>query len=287
MNVIEFKDVKKQRGQFRLDIPNLSIKQGFITGFIGQNGAGKTTTIKLIMDLLKADQGSIKVFGKDIKEHSPLLRNQIGYVGDPTGYTAESTFKDIKAMYSPFYSTWDEQLFHKYVKRFDLDINKKVKDFSQGQNKQLALTMALARRPKLIILDEPTANLDPIVRSYILSVLMEHMQDEEVSVFYSTHITSDLDKASDYIAYIQDGKILFNEERDILNEKYYKVKGPNRILDDSIKQELIGCTQSSFGFEALTDDKEKIYGIFGNEAIYEKANIEELMLFLEEGKRNG
>ncbi|MEG1134288.1 MAG: ABC transporter ATP-binding protein [Cellulosilyticaceae bacterium] len=287
MNVVEFKNVKKARGEFKLDIPELAIKQGYITGFIGQNGAGKTTTIKLIMDLLKVDAGSIEIFGKDIKKHTAKLKDQIGFVGDPTGYTAESTIKDIKAMFSPFYSTWDEALFHKYIKRFDLDTNKKVKELSQGQNKQLALTMALARRPKLIILDEPTANLDPIVRNYILSVLMEHMQDEEVSVFYSTHITSDLDKASDYIVYIQDGKILFNEERELLSQKYYKVKGPNRILENNMKGQLIGCTQSSFGFEALTDNKQKAYGLFGSEAIYEKASIEEIMIFLEEGKRNG
>lgn len=285
MNVIEFNQVKKQMGHFTLDIPKLEIKQGFITGFIGQNGAGKTTTMKLMMSLLRPDQGTIKIFGKEISDEHYLLRDAMGYVGDPTGYIEDSKIKDIQAMYSPFYTNWDDSLFKKYMKRFDLDTNKKVKELSQGQNKQLALSMVLARRPKLILLDEPTANLDPIVRNYILEILMEHMQDEEVSVFYSTHITTDLDKASDYITYIQKGKILFNEEKNVLSEQYYMVKGPKKLLTDQVRHLLIGCTQNSFGFEALTSQKEKLYGMLGSEAIYEKAVIEDIMLALE--RENG
>lgn len=283
MNIIEFNQVKKQMGNFVLDIPKLEIKQGYITGFIGQNGAGKTTTIKLIMDLLNVDAGDIKVCGKSMKKNPHELKNIIGYVGEPSGYIEECSVKDIKKMMSPFYSNWDEALYQKYVKRFDLDINKKVKHLSQGQNKQLALTMALAKRPKLIVLDEPTANLDPIVRNYILSVLMEHMQDEEVSVFYSTHITTDLEKASDYIVYIQNGKILFNESRELLQEDYYMVKGPKKLLTHENRISLIGCDENKFNFEGLTSHYEEAHKLFGNEAIYERASIEDIMICVERG----
>lgn len=284
MNIIEFNQVKKQMGNFVLDIPKLEIKQGYITGFIGQNGAGKTTTIKLIMDLLNKDSGEIKVCGKSMTKNPHELKNIIGYVGEPSGYVEECSIKDIKNMMSPFYTNWDEALYSKYIKRFDLDINKKVKELSQGQNKQLALVMALARRPKLIVLDEPTANLDPIVRSYILSVLMEHMQDEEVSVFYSTHITTDLEKASDYIVYIQNGKIVFNESKEFIQENYYNVKGPKKILSEDKRSKLIGCEESKFNFEGLTNNYEEAHKLFGNEAIYERASIEEIMICMERGK---
>lgn len=286
MNAISFKNVKKQLGNFTLDIPNLEIKQGYITGFVGQNGAGKTTTIKLIMGLLHQKEGQIKVFGKEISPSSPEFRSAIGYVGDPTGYPEESRLRDLRKMFSPFYNTWDDTLYFKYMKHFNLDESKRIKELSQGQVKQFALTMALAHRPKLIILDEPTANLDPVVRSYILAVLMDHMQEEDVSVFYSTHITSDLEKASDYIVYIQDGKILFNEEKDVLQEKYYIVKGPRQLITPDTKKTLIGCSQNKYGFEALTSNYDETFALFGKEAVYEKASIEDIMLYLERGKRH-
>lgn len=287
MNAITLNNVLKERGNFTLHIPNLEIKQGYITGFIGENGAGKTTTIKLIMGLLHAQQGSIEVLDQPITQNNFKVRDLIGYVGDPTGYPSETKLKHVKAMFSPFYSNWDESLYQKYIKHFQLDENKAIKDLSQGQNKQFALSMALAHRPKLIILDEPTANLDPVVRNYILSVLMEHMQDEEVSVFYSTHITSDLEKASDYIVYIQDGKILFNTEKETLIESHRIVKGPRKLLTPELEKHLIGCSQNSFGFEALTADPKEAFELFGNEAIYEKASIEDIMIYLERGKHNG
>lgn len=287
MNAITFNNVKKQLGNFTLDIPKLEIKQGYITGFVGQNGAGKTTTIKLLMGLLNTTQGQIEILGKPVDPSHYKLRDLIGYVGDPTGYTEETKLGHIKQMFSPFYSTWDEALYTKYIKHFNLDESKKVKELSQGQNKQFALTMALAHRPKLIVLDEPTANLDPVVRNYILSILMEHMQDEEVSVFYSTHITSDLEKASDYIAYIQDGKILFNQDKESLSERYQVVKGSRKILTPEFENSLIGCSKNSFGFEALTDNPRQTFELFGTEALYEKASIEDIMLYLERSKHNG
>ena len=198
MNVIEMDNVKKTLGNFTLDIPHLAIKEGYITGFIGQNGSGKTTTLKLIMNLLKLDGGQIKVFGKDVATESKQIHEQIGFVGEPTGYMTEATIEQNKQMIAPFYKTWDDALFNKYVKAFQLDTSKKIKELSQGQNKQAALIMALSHRPKLILLDEATANLDPVIRAQILDILMKHMLREVISVFYKTHITSDFHKYSIY-----------------------------------------------------------------------------------------
>lgn len=285
MNVIEMDNVKKTLGNFTLDIPHLAIKEGYITGFIGQNGSGKTTTLKLIMNLLKLDGGQIKVFGKDVATESKQIHEQIGFVGEPTGYMTEATLEQTKQMIAPFYKTWDDALFNKYVKAFQLDTSKKIKELSQGQNKQAALIMALSHRPKLILLDEATANLDPVIRAQILDILMEHMQSEEVSVFYSTHITSDLDKASDYVVMMNNGKVVLYEDKETLDSKYLIIKGPKKALNDTLEKELIGIQKNAFGFEGLARLSENMAKTLGNELICEKANIEDIMIFTQRGSR--
>lgn len=280
MYAIEIKNIKKKLGDFQLEIPSLTIKQGYITGFVGENGAGKTTTIRLIMDMLIADCGEIQVLGRDIREKSHLIKEHIGYVGDPVGYPEESKLTDIKRMIAPFYKTWDEALFNKYLKRFNININKRYADLSTGQQKQFALIMALAHKPKLILLDEPTANLDPVAREEILDILMQHMQNEEVTVFYSTHITSDLEKSADYIIYIKEGKIVINAEKEQLMADYCIVKGPKSVFGREAQKYLLGYRQTSFGFEALVANKKLATEIFGNEVKYVVPSIEQIMLFL-------
>lgn len=285
MNAITFEGVEKKQGDFTLSIPNLTIEEGYITGFIGKNGAGKTTTMKAVMNLLNIDHGAIKVLGKDWRTDRTKLNQEIGYVGDKNGYMPEVTIEITKSMIAPFYKNWDEALFKKYIKLFGLNIGQKIGELSQGQSKQVDLIMALSHRPKLILLDEPTANLDPIVRNEILDILMEHMQNEQVSVFYSTHITTDLEKACDYIIMIQQGKILFVEDKESIDEKYYVVKGPNKLLTEEIAKKLKGFRRNEFGFEGLTTDKKEIYYFLGQEALYDKANLEAIMVFLEREKR--
>ena len=280
MHAIELRNIKKQLGDFKLEIPKLDIKSGYITGFVGENGAGKTTTMRLIMDMLLADQGTIQVLGMDTRKRGEYIKEIIGYVGDPTGYPEECRLKAIKRMTAPFYKSWDEKLMEKYLKTFGLDSNKKHGELSTGQQKQFALIMALAHKPKLIILDEPTANLDPVVREEILDILMEHMQNEEVTVFYSTHITSDLEKAADYIVFIQGGHIAIHEEKEQLMKNYCIVKGPKNIFDKETKSYLLGFKQSSFGGEGLVANRKLAQDIFGNEVKYAAPTIEEVMLFL-------
>lgn len=280
MDAVAFRNIKKRLGDFELNIPELIIRKGYITGFIGENGAGKTTTIKLIMGMLIADEGEIEVEGLSIKEHAKEIKEQIGYVGEPTGYPEENKLKDIKRMIAPFYKEWDESLFKKYSQDFGLKLNQKYGELSTGQKKQFALVMALAHRPKLIILDEPTSGLDPVIRGHILDLLMEHMQSEDVTVFYSTHITSDLERAGDYIVYINDGKVEMNREKDELLENYCIAKGPKHLFDKEVQKEAVGIKRTHLGCQALFLSKDIAYELLGEEVKYERATIEQIMLFL-------
>lgn len=284
MEAVVFKGIKKHFDGFELNIPELSIKKGYITGFIGENGSGKTTTIKLMLDMLIPDAGEVIIDGMSMSENAKVIKENIGYVGEPTGYPQEAKLKNIKRMIKPFYKNWDETLFNNYMQRFRLKEDKKYDDLSTGQKKQFALIMALAHKPELIILDEPTAGLDPVVRSEIIDVLMEHMQKEETTIFYSTHITSDLEKAGDYLVYIQDGHIEMEVEKDELLNQYCIVKGPKHLFPKEIQKELLGYKEGSLGSEALVKSRELAKGLFGEEVKYIKPTIEEVMVLLSSKK---
>lgn len=280
MEAVVFKDIKKKMGDFELDIPRLALRKGYITGFIGENGAGKTTTMRLMMDMLIPDSGEIEIEGISVRNKGKEVKQDIGFVGEPTGFPEESQLKDIKRMVAPFYRSWDEELFKAYSKKFRLQLTKKYKELSTGQKKQFDLVMALSHRPKLIILDEPTAGLDPVVRNEILDILMEHMQSEEVTIFYSTHITTDLERAGDYIVYIKEGKIKLNMELNILLEEYCIVKGPKELFPKEIQEELLGCRVSHLGAEGLVRSRKHAEMLFGREVSYEKPSLEAIMVLL-------
>ena len=284
MKAIEFKGVKKRRGNFQLSIDDLLIESGYITGFIGPNGSGKTTTIKLIMNMLKMDSGIIKVFNNDIRDYF-AYKSEIGYVGDEAGFLDTVKVKNIKKYMSNFYEKWDEDLYKKYISKFRIDENKLYKDFSKGQKKQFELIIALSHHPKLIIMDEPTANLDPRVRSELLEMLQKHIEREEATVFYSTHITSDLEKTADYIVMIYEGKIILTGIKDELLEEHAIIRG-TELLDMESEKILRGIKINRYGFEGMTSDKNKAFEIFGKEVVYDKATLEDILLFYTRGDEN-
>lgn len=279
MNVVEINGLKKKFEDFKLDIPALKIHKGFITGFIGENGAGKTTTIKLIMNMLFPDEGNINIFDKELKTNNKYIKENIGYVGEACGFIKELKLKNIKKSICPFYKNWDDNLYNKYIKDFSLNENKKYSELSHGKKKQFDLTMALSHHPKFIILDEPTANLDPIVRNKFLDILLEQMQDEEISVFYSSHITTDLEKAADYIIFIHNGKIILNKEKDKLLESHCIIKGKIEFLTNETKTCFINVNEKNSTFEGLCNNKSIAYDFFGNEVIYDKVSLEDIMTF--------
>ena len=283
MNAIEIRNLSKNLDNFTLNIDTLDIKKGFITGFIGPNGSGKTTTIKLIMNMLKKDSGSIKIFDKEYRDDDLSIKEQIGYVGDISGYMKEVKLKDIKKNISLLYKNWDEKLYKFYLNKFNINEKKVYKELSKGQQKKFELIMTLCHHPKLIIMDEPTANLDPIVRNEFMEVLQEHMEKDGLTVFYSTHITSDLDKVGDYLVFIYKGKIILNGDKESILENHKIIRGNKELLDDDTKKYFISYKENSFGFDGLTSDYKIAYEIFGEEVVYDKANLEDIIMYYTRG----
>jgi len=285
MDVIKIKNLKKSYDDFTVNIEELNIPSRYITGFIGPNGAGKTTTIKCILGMNKIDDGEVHVLGSDIIK-KPHIKENIAYIGGTSGFLEESKLKYIKKSVAPFYSNWDDELYYKYIDKFKLNENKQYQDLSKGQQKQFELSIAFAHHPKLLIMDEPTANLDPIVRNEFIEILQDLMEKEEVSIFYSTHITSDLDKCADYIVLINEGKILLEGEKDELLEEHVIIKGKKELFDEEIKNEFIGIKNNSFGFEGMIYGRNKAFELFGKEAVYEKCTLEEILLYYKRQEEN-
>lgn len=278
MEAIELRNLKKNYKTFSLNIDKLDIKTGFITGFIGPNGSGKTTTINSVMGMIKPDNGEIKIFGKDLS-NTQNIKSNIGYVGDISGFLEENKLKYIKNSVSRFYSNWDETIYRKYMNEFKLDENKSFKDLSKGMQKQFQLVMAFAHHPKLLIMDEPTANLDPIVRNEILEIISNHMVNEEVTVFYSSHITADIEKYADYVVFIYDGRIFLQGEKDEILENHVLVKFKKNLYDEDIKKEFISLKKNEYGYEGLMNNRNKAHEIFGNEAVYEKCSLDDILIY--------
>lgn len=278
MNYIEISNLQKNYKNFSLTIDELNIKTGFITGFIGPNGSGKTTTIKSLFGMIKPDFGKIKIFNTDITKDTKT-KEDIAYVGDESGFLEESKLSSIHKIISKFYPNWDEELYKKYIKKFKINEFKNYKDLSKGQKKQFELIMALSHHPKLLIMDEPTSSLDPIIRNEFLELIQEHMEIDNMTVFYSTHITTDLDKCADYIVMIYNGKILLKGEKDNILNNHVIVKSKKDLIDNSIKKHFISLKENAFGFEGLVSNRKKAYELFGEEAIYEKCSLEDILLY--------
>ncbi|MCR1848300.1 ABC transporter ATP-binding protein [Paeniclostridium sordellii] len=279
MNAIEIRDLSKRLNEFELNIDKLDIKKGYITGFVGPNGSGKTTTIKLIMNMLFKDSGSIKIFEKENDIESLDIKAIIGYVVETPGYMQDSKLKAIKKGISCFYKNWNENIYKRYIKQFKLDENKKYKELSKGQQKKFELVMELSHNPKLIIMDEPTANLDPLVRNEFLDILQEHIEKEDATVFYSTHITSDLDKVADYLVFIFEGKVILYGDKESILENHKIIRGNKELLDIETKKEIISYNENSFGFEGLAKNIKSAYEVFGEEVIYDNANLEDILMY--------
>ncbi len=279
MNVIEINNLKKSMGNFKLNIEKLEIKEGFVTGIIGTNGAGKTTLMKLIMNILNQEEGSIKIFGEDFNKDKKHIKELIGYLGHDTLYPEDFTLEDIKSTIGIFYKNWDEKLFNYYTEEFDLNLNDKYKDLSKGLKVKFDLLMILSYHPKLIILDEPTANLDPIFRSEFLQVLQLQMEKDLSTVLYCTHITSDLDKIGDYFVVMDKGEIIFNEDSENIRNNYTIVKGAKELLNEETKKVFQQIVENKFGFRGISNNKKDAQDIFGKEVLYEIPKIEDILIF--------
>lgn len=282
-NVIELQHVQKSFDGFQLKDFSMTVKKGFVTGFIGGNGVGKSTTIKLIMNLLQPDSGTISIFGLNYKDHEKEIKQRIGFVFDENVFYENITLAEMKKIIKPSYINWDDNLFNHYVKTFELPLNKKIKTFSKGMMMKASLTMALSHHAELIIMDEPTSGLDPIFRRELLDILRDLMQDGEKTIFFSTHITTDLDRIADFIMFIHKGEYVFTKEFNQIEEEYAIVKGGMELLDGDTEKEFIAIRKSTHGFVALTSDKMRTERIFGKTVLIEKATLEDIMFYTKKG----
>lgn len=278
-NILEVKNLTKKYKDFTLDNVSFKLEKGFIMGFIGPNGAGKSTTIKLLMNLVKKNSGEIKIFGLDNIKNEKEVKQRIGFVYDENHFYEELNLIEMKNIIAPFYKHWENKVFAKYMTDFNLPVKKKIKDLSKGMKMKYSLAIALSHDAELIIMDEPTSGLDPVFRSEMLDILCSIIQDENKSIFFSTHITTDLEKVADYITFLNKGNIVFSDTKDNILENYSIVKGDKALLDSDTKKEFVGIRENSFGFEALTNNGKRIKKLFNNNALIEKATLEDIMVY--------
>ncbi|MDE6456145.1 MAG: ABC transporter ATP-binding protein [Dysosmobacter sp.] len=278
-NTILVRDLCRRFPDFTLDHVSFRVPKGRIVGFIGENGAGKSTTINLILNELKKDGGTVEVLGRDHAD--PAVKNDVGVVFDACNFPEVFTPRDVEKVLSGVYPAWDGGAYREYLRRFALPERKRIKAFSKGMKMKLAISAALAHRPRLLILDEATAGLDPVVRDEILGLLLDFIQDEEHSVFFSSHITSDIQKIADYVVLIHQGKVVFEEEKDVLLDQYGIFRcgrGTEVEAGDYIARRKTGVSA-----EYLVRDRAAA-GRKYPKAVADAASLEDIMLFYIKGE---
>ncbi len=274
MNTISLRNVNKSYVDFQLDNISFDLPKGYIMGFVGENGAGKTTTINAMINIVKRDSGDVSILGKNVDEHEQYIKKHIGYVSGEAFYPKKK-IKDVTRVYKRFYDNWDDEVYQSYLAKFKLNPNKKIEELSKGMSMKYLLTLALSHHAKLLILDEPTTGLDPVARDQLLEVFQTLVEEEEISIFYSTHITSDLEKCADYIVFIKEGKIIENCSKDDLIDNYRLVNGSKEKLV-TIKDQLVSYKTTSFGFNGLIETKK----VVKEEGIrYAKPSIDDIIIY--------
>lgn len=283
-NILEIKNLNKRYPLFELEDVSFTVPSGSIVGFIGENGAGKTTTIKLILNEIRRDSGSIRVFGMDNIRDERKIKEQIGVVFDESYFYNDFKAGDIGSILKKIFRTWDDSLFDRYLRQFELPKEKTIKEYSKGMKMKLSIASALAHRPRLLILDEATSGLDPIIRSDILDLLLDFMQDESHGILFSSHITSDLEKIADYVTFIHKGKIVFDRSKDDLIYRCGILKCGAADFTRIDKKDLVRWRKNELGYEALVMDKEAARRSYPS-AVIDNATIDEIMLLFVKGEK--
>ena len=283
MNAIQLSHINKSFGDFAIRDLCLEVPSGTICGLVGENGAGKSTTIRLLMGALRPDSGSARVLGTDVS--SPEFRavkEDIGVVLDDACFPESLNAVQVGKIMAGTYRRWDQGLYDGYLKRFDLPLKKQFKDFSRGMRMKLAIAVALSHQPKLLVLDEATAGLDPIVRDEVLDLFNEFTREEDHSILISSHILSDLEKLCDYIAFLHKGDLLFCEEKDRLLEEYGIFEDSRENLDCLMPEAVVAREETRYGGVRALVKRDLAPAGFR----MEKPSVEDIILFLVKGAKN-
>ena len=281
-NALEVVNLRKSYADFALDNVSFTLPAGYIMGFVGQNGAGKTTTIRCVLNMATRESGEITIFGQDNIKEELAVKQKLSAVFDEIFFVDTWRVREVERAIRGFYSEWDAGQYADYLKKFALSPDKRVKELSRGMKMKLMLAVAMCHGAKLLILDEPTSGLDPVARDELLDILQAYVADGEKSVFFSTHITSDLERIADFITLIDHGKIFYTGTKDGLLEHFFILKGDKGALTDDLRRKIIGLSITASGFNGMVradDVKELPPGI-----VTETPAIDEILVHIAKGE---
>lgn len=277
-NAIEIRDLTVKYDGFTLDHINFDVAKGSIMGFIGQNGAGKTTTIKSMLNIIKRDEGSIKMLGLDNIKDEYAIKEQLSAVFDELPFDDQLNAKDLNFILRDVYREWDGNLFKGYLDRFGLPMKKKFGDFSKGMKMKLQIAAALSHNAKLLVMDEATTGLDPVVRNECLDIFLEYLQDESHSILMSSHITSDLEKVADSVTFINKGKILLTGYKDDVLDTHGVIKCKKADYKEIEPADIVSARITDYGAEIMVSDKALCRNKYSGLAL-DNTTLEEIMLY--------
>lgn len=288
-HIVEIHNLKKVYKGFILDNITLNVPRGSIMGLIGPNGAGKTTTIKILMDMIQPQSGSVRIIGMDHRKNIKHIRNRVGYVGEEQYFYGDKTVAWTGKFVSGFFDNWDINTFQKLLTDFAISRTKKTKELSKGTKVKLSLAIALSHNPDLMILDEPTAGLDPVIRREVLELLRNFPEDGKKSVIISSHITDDITRIADYVAFLVEGKIVLSEPKDELLSKWKRIHYKDGALEDRIIDTLTNRKTHMFGNSGITNDypalKETLADALAREEVkVENVDLDDVLIALVKGE---
>lgn len=277
-NAIELKNVTKRYDGFTLDNVSFNVPKGCIMGFIGQNGAGKTTTIKSLLHIINIDEGKIGLLGLDHIRDENEIKKHIAAVFDELPFHDMFTARDMARIFEGIYPEWDNDTYKSYLERFELPVKKKIGQFSKGMKMKLQIACALSHNAELLIMDEATTGLDPVVRDEILHIFQEYLLGGERSVLMSSHITSDLEKIADMVTFIDKGKILLTGFKDEMIEQHGILKCSKEELGSIDPEDIVSTRLNSFGAEVMISDREAAMIKYSG-AVIDIASLDDIMLY--------
>ncbi len=285
-NILELQQICKSfpKSNFILDKLSFSLPYGSILGFVGENGAGKTTTIGCILNTVRKDSGMVKLFGKEMRDTDTDIREKIGVVYDGDNFPGFWSAKQLSQVMEGIYTQWDNALFQKYLENFHLPVKQKIKNYSRGMTMKLAIAVALSHHPQLLILDEATSGLDPIMRDEMLDVFLEFVQEESHSILLSSHITSDLEKVADYITFIHNGKLILTASKNDLVYHYAVMRCRESQFLALDPGDIIAYRKRDFQIDVLVDNGKEAQRKY-KDAVVDHVSVDEIMLLLVKGDR--